>query len=104
MKEQTMSAAKDFVTKLYTEETFRDALSQKLGVSDVEYIRPGDQAAGEQIVSVAKEWGYEFNLTEIQEAYKDLLKTHGGELSEAELELVSGGDIIITVGDGNHLC
>jgi predicted ribosomally synthesized peptide with nif11-like leader len=100
-----MSTATEFVKKLYQDESMRDALSEKLGVTSVEFIRPADQESGEKIISVAKEWGYEFNLTEIQEAYKALLVEHSGELSEAELEMVAGGtDVSVEVGDRNHLC
>jgi predicted ribosomally synthesized peptide with nif11-like leader len=87
------ASAVDFIEKLDTDPTLRGELSAQVG--DVTKISADDRAGGEALVSFGTSHGYEFTLPEIRDAYKGFLETQmanaGRELSEDELEMVSGG-------------
>lgn len=87
------SSAVNFIEKLDSDPTLRGELSAQVG--DIRQIGAEDRKSGEALVNFGASHGYEFTLPEIRDAYKGFLETQmanaGRELSEDELETVSGG-------------
>jgi predicted ribosomally synthesized peptide with nif11-like leader len=88
------TSAINFIDKLDADPTFRGELSAQVG--DIRHIGADDRQSGEALVSFGASHGYEFTLPEIRDAYKGFLEKQtmsaGRELTDAELETVSGGD------------
>jgi len=51
----------------------------------------GEAVTGEKLVAFAKEAGYDIDLEEMQNFFKDLINQNKGELSDVELDMVAGG-------------
>jgi predicted ribosomally synthesized peptide with nif11-like leader len=89
----TIVSAKTFIDQLEADPTLRGELSAQVG--DVTKISGEDRASGEALVSFGTSHGYDFTLPEIRDAYKGFLETQmasaGRELTDTELETVSGG-------------
>jgi hypothetical protein len=89
----TTTSAINFIDQLEVDPAMRGELAAQVG--DVTKISGEDRKSGEALVSFGVSHGYDFSLPEIRDAYKEFLESQmanaGRELSDAELDTVSGG-------------
>src|SRR3954451_18639342 len=90
----SVNSANQFIGKIFEDPTLRDKLSNQVG--DIQHVDLSqDTTAGETIVAVGQEWGFQFDVADLQSAYRGYIEqqmnSSRGVLSESELELVSGG-------------
>ncbi len=86
--------ATQFIQKIFEDATLREKLNAQVG--DIAHVDLSTNVpAGENIVKIGQEWGYKFDVADLQGAYRDFveqnLNSSRGVLSESELELVAGG-------------
>src|SRR5205814_5198558 len=102
----SVNAANDFVGKIFEDPALRNKLFSKIG--DIQHVDLSqDTTAGETIVAVGQEWGFQFDVADLQSAYRGYIEQNmnssRGVLSESDLELVSGGVEEASLCD-NTLC
>ena len=102
----SVNAASEFVGKIFEDAALRDKLFSQVG--DIQHVDLSqDTTAGETIVAVGQEWGFNFDISDLQSAYRGYIEQNinssRGVLSESELELVSGGVESASLCD-NTLC
>jgi hypothetical protein len=90
----SVNNAAQFMGKIFEDATLRDRLTAKVG--DIAHVNLSENvAAGENIVAIGQEWGYKFDIADLQSAYRGFIEQQAtagrGVLSESELELVAGG-------------
>lgn len=90
----SVNAANQFIGKIFEDATLRDKLFTKVG--DIQHVNLSENVpAGESIVAIGQEWGYKFDIADLQSAYRGYVEQQAtagrGVLSESELELVAGG-------------
>ncbi len=100
------NAANGFIQKIFEDATLREKLNAKVG--DMAHVDLSTNVpAGESIVKIGQEWGYSFDVVDLQEAYRTFveqnLNSSRGVLSESELEMVAGG-VALEISCGNTLC
>ncbi len=86
--------ATGFIQKIFEDATLRDKLNAQVG--DIAHVDLSTNApAGENIVKIGQEWGYKFDVVDLQASYRDFveqqLTSTRGVLSESELDMVAGG-------------
>jgi hypothetical protein len=103
-------SATDFFNKVYADPKLRGELQQNVGD-----INHGDLAKsrsnGEEIATLGKKHGFNFNADEAKDAYKVFVAQFAGnnnpqeqELSEAELETVAGGLAKASTSSSSSIC
>ena len=90
----SVNSANQFIGKIFEDPSLRESLFSKIG--DIQHIDLSqDTTAGETIVTIGQEWGFKFDVADLQSAYRGYIEQNmnggRGVLSESELELVSGG-------------
>jgi hypothetical protein len=103
----SVNAANQFIGKIFEDATLRDKLFTKVG--DIQHVNLNENVpAGESIVAIGQEWGYKFDLADLQSAYRGYVEQQAtagrGVLSESELELVAGGMTESAVICDNTIC
>jgi hypothetical protein len=98
----SVNNATQFMSKVFEDATLRDRLTAKVG--DIAHVNLSENvSAGESIIAIGQEWGYKFDLADLQSAYRGYIEQEAnsklGVLSETELELVAGG-----VAANDELC
>jgi predicted ribosomally synthesized peptide with nif11-like leader len=98
----SVNNATQFMGKVFEDATLRDRLSAKVG--DLAHVNLSENvSAGESIVAIGQEWGYKFDIADLQSAYRGYIEQQNtgtlGVLSDSELELVAGG-----MAEGDQLC
>jgi hypothetical protein len=98
----SLNAANQFIGKVFEDASLRDKLFTQVG--DIAHVNLSqDVTAGESIVAIGQNWGYSFDLADLQSAYRGYIEAEAtstrGVLSERELELVAGG-----LSTGDELC
>jgi len=79
MKELYGNVAKDSTLRTKFEEIMKNAADA------------GPEKTGEELISFAKEAGYEVSIEEVREFFQSLIGHKDGALSDAELDAVAGG-------------
>ncbi len=100
------NAANGFIQKIFEDATLREKLNAQVG--DIAHVDLSTNIpAGENIVKIGQEWGYSFDVMDLQGAYRDFveqnLNSSRGVLSESELEMVAGGVVAADLCS-NTLC
>jgi hypothetical protein len=90
----SVNNATQFMGKIFEDAALRDKLTAKVG--DLTHVNLSENtAAGESIIAIGQEWGYKFDLADLQSAYRGYIEADAnsklGILSETELEMVAGG-------------
>lgn len=90
----SVNNATQFMGKIFEDAALRDKLAAKVG--DLAHVNLSENiTAGENIIAIGQEWGYSFDLADLQSAYRGYIEQHmdstKGVLNETELELVAGG-------------
>lgn len=86
--------AKKFVKDMFRNDSMREALTNRLDVSEQDELEPDDlrKTMAEHVPQFAEEQGYDFTAEEGFEALESTIaKMESEELSDAELEQVAGG-------------
>lgn len=90
----SVNNATQFMGKVFEDATLRDRLFAKVG--DIQHVDLSENvSAGENIIAIGQEWGYKFDMADLQSAYRGYIEQESnnklGVLNESELELVAGG-------------
>ena len=80
----------DVMKELY-EKVSKDAKLQEKFSAIMKDAETEEQEVREKLIAFAKDAGYDIKVEEMQAFFKDLAEKGGGELSDADLDMVAGG-------------